>query len=664
MAHPLRTALPRSWYALFAHHAAPLPIQAQAIPLLLAGRECLLCAPTAGGKTEALVAAGLEQLKPEPKDRPQILYICPTRALVNDTFRRLSPIAARLGVRIGRHTADHPPDNTRLPALLITTPEALDSRLVRHPATLRSLRWLLLDELHLLAGSLRGDQLAVLVTRTRAIVRVDGGELRVAAASATVDAPEAVAARYLVNPEVVSSTEGGARWEVSRVSIGGLPEAVVALCAQPGKTLVFANARNDVEGLAHALRDQRPFGDSVYAHHGSLVKDERERVERQFLDRKNAICIATNTLELGIDIGDVDRVAMYGPPPDVASFLQRAGRAGRRSRVAELLLLERNQADHLRFEFLERAALEGKLYGALPAYHPASVVQQAASMLMQNRNRLVTAAAVLARLPPWQAGHLTEDRLTDILGARPDYFTRQPGGVFTAGKALEYAFDRGRMHSQIAGESAGVVVRDRLTQRAIGVVQSAGERGSMTIGGRAAVIASRRGDDVFVDRLPGTAALPAKFKPAGRPIWSQADARAYVEHLGLKKGHAGLAPGLWIHGLGDAAGLVFAAALARLGFVVEADGPLVLRTSESLLTLPPTDVPEVLIESALNKHERKLAKLTGQGPDFAHLPVGERERSLILALHPTALRRAWAGLVWTVISEDVVDRINLALGRT
>jgi ATP-dependent Lhr-like helicase len=158
----LRARLPRTWYALFAHHPSLRPVQREGIPPLLDGHEVLLCAPTAGGKTEALVAAALEHAGTAVEHGPSVVYVCPTRALVNDVHRRLGPIAHRLHLRVGRHTADHRPDKDRLPHLLVTTPEGLDSRLCRHPGTLRDVRWLLLDELHLVAGTARGDQLAAL----------------------------------------------------------------------------------------------------------------------------------------------------------------------------------------------------------------------------------------------------------------------------------------------------------------------------------------------------------------------------------------------------------------------------------------------------------------------------------------------------------------------
>jgi ATP-dependent Lhr-like helicase len=661
----LRARLRRTWYALFAHHRGLLPIQAAAIPHLLDGRECLLSAPTAGGKTEALVAAALEHATGQGEHGPEVVYICPTRALVNDVHRRLEPIAHRLHLRVGRHTADHRPDNDRLPHVLVTTPEGLDSRLCRHPGTLRSVRWLLLDELHLLAGALRGDQLATLVWRLRVLVRAAEGTLCVAAASATVAEPEKVAARYLIDPVVVSVPAAARALAVSARPAETMPQVVEALCTGHGKTLVFANSRNRVESVAAAVKGKAPFADAVYAHHGSLLRAERERVEAAFLSRRTALCVATQTLELGIDIGDVDRVALYGPPPDVAALLQRIGRAGRRTGHADVLFLAADAAEALRFAFLlERAGLED-LCGELAAYHPASVVQQAASLLMQNRTRTLSVEALLTRLPPWQAAHWTPSRLSGTLAEREDLFRRAgPGDVFGATDALEHAFTRGSMHSQLGNESAGVIVYDALTQRAIGRVDSIEKGDSLTLGGLSSKVVGRRGNDVWVegDQL-GKA---AKFRPRPGPVMGAADARKYLEFLGVPTGFGAIMPGFWAHGLGEAQGRVLAWVLRKQKYLVSPAGPLAFALEDlpGDIRLPPPDLPMDLIEGALQRQQTSLSRVTGQGPDFRHLPAEERSRAIRLALPPEALRDAWRRLRWTTVGSEALARLRAVIDPT
>ncbi len=653
----IRARLRRTWYALFAHHASLRPIQLEGIIPLLDGQECLLCAPTAGGKTEAMVAAALEHAAGGAEHGPEVIYVCPTRALVNDVFRRLSPIAHRMHLKVGRHTADHRPEADRLPDVLITTPEGLDSRLCRHPGTLRSVQWLLLDELHLLAGSLRGDQLSTLTYRLRVLVRAAGGHLSVAGASATLAHPEAVAERYLVDGRVISVSGAPRPLELTARSSETTEQILEALCARPGKTLVFANSRNEVEALAQKLRGRPPFGDAVYAHHGSLLKPERERVEAAFLSRRSAICVATQTLELGIDIGDVDRAALHGPPSDVSSFLQRVGRAGRRAGTAEVLLLASTPAEALRFAFLLDRASEADLCADLPAYHPATVIQQAASLLMQNKARTLAAAAVLERLPPWQARFWTLARLEATLEARIDLF-RVIGGVFRPTDALEAAFVRGTMHSQIATESNGVMVYDALTQRPIGQVQSIEKGEHLTLGGHAAKVVGRRGNDVWVEGA--REGRSAKFRLRPGPVMGAADAKRYLVYLGVPPGFGALLPGYWAHGLGEAQGRVVAYVLRKLGCATLAPGPLAfaLGFDEMEIRIPPADLPMDLLERGLLRQQTSLARLTGQGPDFKHLPEEERERAIRLALSPEALRDRWRSLRWTTVSPEVQTRIR------
>jgi ATP-dependent Lhr-like helicase len=656
----------RTWYALLAHHPAPRPIQLEAIPVLLDRREALLCAPTAGGKTEALVAAALEELAADPgADGPRMLYVAPTRALVNDTLRRLRRPARMLDLRVERRTGDERPGAKALVDALITTPESLDSMLSRAPKTLRHVRWLILDELHLVAGTARGDHLAALVARMRRVAAKAGRPLTVAGASATIADPDAVAARYLVSPVVVRVPPAHRRLDVQAVAARDLDTSVAAL-RRPGKTLVFVNARNAAEELAHALGGRPPFGDAVFVHHGSLVRRERERVESEFLARQHAVCVATTTLELGIDIGDVDRVALKGPPPDVSALLQRIGRAGRRTGRAEVLLLARVQSDAMRFAFLLERAAEEDLCADLGAYHPATVRQQAASLLYQNPKRQITAAAILGRLPDWQAAHWTESRLRRVLDDDKAWFARLSDGVYGPSDGLAEAYREGKMHSQVGDEQL-VTVYDELTGAAVGTLGRAEPGERITLGARGGVVVSASSDAVHVRSGP---AGPARFRTRRGPVMSRADAAAYLRFLGVPDGHGAVVPGAWAHGLGAAMGKVLAWALRKEGEPVRFSGGLAFNTEadldpatgEPVWPRPPSDIRPSAIEASLDHNERALGRLTGQGPDFARLPPEERARAIRLALPVEAVRAAWRGLRWVEVSPEVTERLRVAMG--
>ena len=652
----IRDRLKRSWFPLFAHHAALTPVQRMGIPLLLDRRECLLCAPTASGKTEALIAAPFEEIAGQLCDRPQILYVCPTRALVSDTWRRVGVLAQRLGIRTGRRTGDH----RQRPLghdLLITTPESFDSLMCRAPSELRAVRWLLLDELHQVAGLPRGDQLAALTWRLRRMCTEDTARpLTVVAASATVAEADRVAGRYLIDPEVVMAPPSRRKLGLSVRSAPTVEQTVEALTESPGKTLVFANSRNDVEQVTFALRGQPPFGDAVFAHHGSLHRAERERVEAAFLTRRNAICVATMTLELGIDIGDVDRIALYGPPSEVSSLLQRIGRGGRRTGRVRVMLLARTPPEILRFEFLLDRAEAGDLCAQLWPYHPASVIQQAGSLLMQNRRRTLTVDALLQRLPPWQARYWTPTRVAAVLRAQPTWFVRDADGRFRPGDDLARAFDRGQMHSQIE-QQAGITVLDELTHEALATVAQAPKGSSVLLAGHSGTVVSEHGREVRVRRT--SAALePMRFVSRGAPVRSRADATAYLEYLGVPSGCGAALPGQWFHGLGQPMGRVLAWAMSKRLRPVTSAGGLVW---EALDEKPPTDVPQRRIEQALTAMERALARMTCQGPDFASLPPDERRLTIREALPPDEVRRAYKNIRWVEPTADIVERLQFAL---
>lgn len=327
----LRRRLGRTWEAFFAPFGGSLrPVQHQAIPALLDGADVLIQAPTASGKTEAAAAPLVENLLGRQSPGVGIVYVCPTRALVNDLYRRLYTPLARLGVTLDRRTGDHGADvGRRPPQVLLTTPESLDSLLCRVPRALTGVQALVLDEIHLMEASARGDQLAILVERQRVLARSGAAgagrpraPLQVVALSATVGAPERLVERFLRRPHRVR-IEGTRPLEleldewVGPAHLGSRLARRVA-GGQVRKILVFVNSRQDAEHLAGLVAPDLPFGDNVWAHHGSLSRRVREEVETGFHDARHGLVVATMTLELGIDMGDVDLVVLPSVPSDVS----------------------------------------------------------------------------------------------------------------------------------------------------------------------------------------------------------------------------------------------------------------------------------------------------------------------------------------------------------
>lgn len=353
------------------------------------GRSALLIAPTGGGKTLAGFLPTLIELTDNPRPGLHSLYISPLKALAVDIHRNLlTPIAEMtLPIACETRTGDTPQakrqrQRRQPPQILLTTPESLALLLSYHDANtvFGSLSCVILDELHALAGSKRGDQLALALARLQTI----NPKLRRIGLSATVHDPRALQA--WVSPsgdpddERVVRIEGeaGALPDIRILSTGpqlpwsghmamhALPE-IYERIRQHGTTLVFVNTRAQAElvfqGLWHLNEESLP----IALHHGSLAVEQRRKVEAAMGRNALRAIVATSSLDLGIDWGAVDLVIQVGAPKGVSRLLQRVGRANHRlDTPSKALLVPGN-----RFEVLEcRAAIEGVTAGELDGDPP------------------------------------------------------------------------------------------------------------------------------------------------------------------------------------------------------------------------------------------------------------------------------------------------------
>jgi ATP-dependent Lhr-like helicase len=316
------------------------PLQEAAIAPLLAGEHALLLAPTAGGKTEAALLPLLSRMSAERWSGLTVLYICPLRALLNNLFPRVAGYCELLGRAAAvwhgdvsdaarRRIQRDPPD------VLLTTPESIEamgiSRRVDERALFAQVRAVVVDEIHAFAGDDRGWHLLALLNRLDALTE---RPLQRIGLSATVGDPEALlgwlCAGTRGDAHVLSGENAGVPAAELKVdSVGSVANAahVIAALHRGEKRLVFAESRARVEELAAALRGE---GTTVFVSHSSLSADERRQAESAFCARRDCVIVATSTLELGIDVGDLDRVVQVGAPRTVASVLQRVGRTGRR----------------------------------------------------------------------------------------------------------------------------------------------------------------------------------------------------------------------------------------------------------------------------------------------------------------------------------------------
>ncbi|WP_327722638.1 DEAD/DEAH box helicase [Streptomyces sp. NBC_00490] len=326
------------------------PLQEASIRPLLAGHDALLLAPTAGGKTEAASFPLLSRMGKENWQGMSVLYVCPIKALLNNLLPRLETYAGWLGRRVALWHGDVSPGQRRQilrerPDVLLTTPESIEAMLVstkvEHQTFFENLRTVIVDEVHAFAGDDRGWHLLAVLER---LTRITRRPIQRIGLSATVGNPQdllgwlqgsskgsrpsqVVAPDIPITPATASIPPAG---DVTLDYVGSVANAakVIASLHRGEKRLVFCDSKQLVEELAASLRAR---GVTTFLSHASLAVDERRRAEQAFSEERDCVIVSTSTLELGIDVGDLDRVIQVNAPATVASFLQRLGRTGRRA---------------------------------------------------------------------------------------------------------------------------------------------------------------------------------------------------------------------------------------------------------------------------------------------------------------------------------------------
>lgn len=373
------------------------PFQEEVIPGLLAGQHMIILAPTAGGKTEAAFLPIASRMLAEGWTGLSVLYICPIKALLNNLDVRLQRYCSLFGRRSAlwhgdvtttarRHVLRDPPD------CLLTTPESLEVMLVSPNVEARSLfanlRAVIVDEIHGFAGDDRGWHLLSVLER---ITRIADRELQRIGLSATVGNPEMLmdwlagsceGTRTIYRPKEAT----GGKAEVKLDYVGSLANAAVVISRlhRGEKRLVFVDSRARSEELGAELRQ---LGVTAFVTHSSLSQEQRRQAEDAFANRDDCVIVATSVLELGIDVGNLDRVIQIDSPTTVSSFLQRMGRTGRRPGTTRncLFLATRDEA------LVQAAALidlwaEGYVEPIQPPPEPYHVLaQQLMALVLQER---------------------------------------------------------------------------------------------------------------------------------------------------------------------------------------------------------------------------------------------------------------------------------------
>ena len=389
-------------------------LQELSIDPILNGDHCLLLAPTAGGKTEAALLPILSRICSENWPPLSVLYICPLKALLNNLGVRLERYTTMVGRRSAVWHGDIPA-NERLkirrepPDILLTTPESLEALLVsarpEGREILRTARVAVIDEIHSFAADDRGWHLLAVLER---ICRLAGREIQRIGLSATVGNPDQLLGwlaghcegkRTVTNPPAANTAPA----DVAIDFVGNLSNAAVVISRlhRGEKRLVFCDSRSQVEELAGLLR---ALGLQTYVSHSSLSVEDRRSAEAAFVEGSDCVIVATSTLELGIDVGDLDRVIQIDAPNTVASFLQRLGRSGRRAgQSRNCLFLTTSSRGLLRACAIVQLWLEGFVEPVEPPTQPLHVlVQQLMALALQLSGLGVRDwRCWLGRLPPF-----------------------------------------------------------------------------------------------------------------------------------------------------------------------------------------------------------------------------------------------------------------------
>jgi ATP-dependent Lhr-like helicase len=344
--------------------------------------DALLIAPTGGGKTLAGFLPSLIDLADHPGQGLHTLYVSPLKALATDIARNLmAPVdALNLGIRIETRSGDTSAERrarqkTNPPHILLTTPESLSLLLsLEESARLfGTLRRVVVDEVHALAGTKRGDQLALCLARLRGLAPA----ARIFGLSATVAHKPAILA-YIGPTARLGEATGGAPPVVNlllpaeRIPWSGHMGLAAALpvldrIRNAKLTIVFVNTRAQAEMMFQEIWKHNDETLPIAVHHGSLDIEQRRRVEAAMAAGKLRAVIATSSLDLGIDWGGVDQVLQIGAPKGVSRLLQRIGRANHRMDEASTAVL----VPANRFEVLEcEAAMAGVAAGALDGDPP------------------------------------------------------------------------------------------------------------------------------------------------------------------------------------------------------------------------------------------------------------------------------------------------------
>lgn len=476
---------------------APTPAQARAWPLIRAGQSTLVAAPTGSGKTLTAFLAAIDQLVQQGladgglADRTSVLYVSPLKALSNDIHVNLEqPLAGisaelqglglpALEIRTAVRTGDTPQAERaamrkRVPHILVTTPESLYVLLGSDSGRqmLAGVRSVIVDEIHAIAGNKRGSHLALSLERLEALC----AEPLVRVGLSATQKPIEAVADFLVGAgrrcEIVDVGHGRARdlaLEVPPVPLEAVMsndvwelvyDRLAALAGEHRTTLVFVNTRRMAERAARHLSER--LGNAVVAaHHGSLAREQRLDAEQRLKRGELRLLVATASLELGIDIGDVELVCQLGSPRSISAFLQRVGRAGHQvGGVSKGRLFPSSRDDLIECAALLDSVRRGELDTLVIPVAPLDVLaQQIVAEVSCQEWQEAALLELIRRAMPYRT--LSEDKFQALLAMLAEGYTTRHGarGAYLHRDLVNRSL-RGRRGGRLTALTSGGTIAD------------------------------------------------------------------------------------------------------------------------------------------------------------------------------------------------------------
>lgn len=557
-------------------------VQEKAIPAILDGGDVVISARTAAGKTEAAFLPLISRVlaKSEGQDRDvgfSLLYVSPLKALINDQHRRLESLAELCELPLHRWHGDVSGDakkraRERPYGIVLITPESLEALLVRRgreaPKLFSALEAVVIDELHAFIGSERGVQLQSILTRIEIATRRDRID-RIGLSATLGDMRLAAEALRPGSGDDVWLVEGKDEGNGLKLQIKGYERSVFDPRAfdgeagedppedQPRRTadhlayppmiddlfrilrgrsnLLFAGSRQNVEIITDALASQcesARLPNEFFAHHGNLAKSEREDVELRLReDPRPTTAVATTTLELGIDIGDVETVAQVGPGFSVASLRQRLGRSGRRlgkPAILRMFIVEDaathapHPADQMRFGLIQAIAIVECLIAGWcepprrQGLHLSTLVHQTLAIILQTGGiRPATAWRVLAEHGPFRA--VDRDLFAALLRqlASRAIVTMSPDGLLMIGPDAERIVDTHDFYAVFETPEEYRVIHATRTLGTYPLESPLAPGQAILFGGRRWTVLHIDDDSRTIDVTKSKAVLPPVFGGSG-----------------------------------------------------------------------------------------------------------------------------------------------------